>query len=1510
MYKMVALSCCLLLASLLAPVWAADPYTFSHQPRTDEDPALIAPLLAQPPRIDGELDDAVWQQAVRVDAFWRAGDLDLAEDQTIAWLGYDADNLYLAWACADRKIVSNRVAHDENGVWKQDAVEVFLSPERDGATERQFILSVSGARFDRRPGAQFGEHGKGWNPTWEGQVKPQSFGYTAEMRIPLAEVTDLKQFPVRPGTQWTLKLTRHDRGDYPGTRTSSWTRIGMNTADRHALGKLFFSSRNLLTQGSAETVGADGAPTGWSFTASHMHLELSSATDEKTDGQRSAKVVVSGKKIPGAMGRVTLAADTLPAQPVETTYRFSADVKAVSPDGTLVAYLVAFQANEVAQLNFKHNADWQHVETILTVEPGQKLKVPLLQTGPVSGMSKKDEGGGAIYLDNIRLEIIDAVDLGLDPDSVCLTGNATDAYRTRNGRIAGTYTYYQPNTTDPWFPHYFLPGTGPEQDYGLYRGQVPFDRGRLTDGHLATTVNWPTFWEGHRGHDFVFDLQQEYEVTRVVVKTSWPGQRLTSVYCKSPDERIYTLVASEPDHVTFKTGGKHGEELPRTDTKVFSHLNQRARYVRVQAEARGPAQFAEIEIWGKPLQPGATLPRKAYQQLGGATPIKNPVGAAEPVRETPPLYPVPQQLTLAGAAVALPEGLTIHYEPTASERARITAEVLRDELQWCFGVTASIAPAAAGAQPTVLIGEAADSPLTTAALQRLKQSITAQDPGPEGYVLATGEKQVIIAGSDPRGAFYGVQALLTLARRDDAGALEVPGALVRDWPAMPIRIIEGRGVPAQGLVRALARFRVNYYTPKFINIHQAAEFDAFAERYFVSFIPFLDFNSTVLHTDQTLTERPATERLEDVPMDSRRNANPGHPRTWEIYFAALDKWLPQFHGDILYIGMDETYQYESGSRWNVSPESRALGMSAGPLLAYTINKIDQKAKQYGKRVMMHDTPFFRDFTLSYSGDPDPSWRKAIPLLPKDLLFNVWHWNKKWVLDPLGKEYGFDLVYLCTGDRDWRVPAHVDPNEDVPPFEFPGYFKGMNNYMAESSFTASKLLETVGVAWNPAAVRPKDPQANAAVARYVMLWNELHLGEIQPPSLRAEPRDFTAVNLRPAANRSRLDEVASDGEGWVDLGPNVDLRALPAGKQVMAGVPFDIIDEASNAGKGLVMAHNAMYVDRTLPPSVTIDTGNLQAASLVFLHCLDHAPGWNYLRRQELAGFYFMVYADGTYSKFELKYGTSIGTYDGQRYLWEYAPAGDAMTYGKPAWIGQSMSGMPLHLYSSEWVNPKPNVPITQIILRTAYDPSPMNPMLLAVTAVNKRLAEVRQDVTLPAASLLTPTPPVGVPLDLAGGVDEAEDRYVAPNGVVLTCSKINNGLSERTANAFLANDYRSYVGMVTVDGAQSVRAEELYVTLPQPTSLTGVQVTNRFREQRKAANFPAFVYNLYLDVSADQGKTWRQVAQALAVSSEEHGPTWMPLPDAPVSLLRVRQERCAGTPDYAGFSRLVLYQQK
>ncbi len=1438
-------------------------------------PRLIVPRTASAPVIDGRLDDAAWRSAVVVRGFWKAGRPAPAEDQTIAWLTFDDDHLYLAFACQDRKVVGDfAMDRDAKLVWMHDAVEVHLSPTGQADHEYQLTQSVGGGRYDQYNGVR-GAKPVTWNadPDWQGAAQRQSFGYTAEMRIPLAAVVDRAQVDVARGTVWNLKLTRLDFSGGADCQLTSWTPIGDSTSDQFASGELVFEDENLLSNGSAESRDSTGAPTGWEVAANHCQVMLTSsdALPDPTDGRRAARIEVRGEPTPGMNARVYPGPLAPQRSNVERTYRFRADVRTEAEPGALVAYFVVFNGQQNSQLKFPENKPWTTVEALITVEPGQKLQLPALQTVP-SRAGKPQTPGGVIWLDNVRVDRAPATAELRDPNMRCLTGNATGPFRTRNEPVPGRYTYTEPGIDAPQFPNWLRDDHPTETP--AYAGWIDFNRGILTDGLTATLARWALFWVGPSGKDVLIDLGTDYLVQRVVVLGDGVGY--TNVHLKAANAPRYTTAAG-----TYPLQGFEQSALPQVNDGLakFGPLDQPARYVRVQVATKSAA-IAEVQVWGQPLKTPVEswtatqlAARPMLRQNDGKVVNAQPTGAPVSYDDLPLLFPQPQQITTTHSAWTLPAQLTIAYDPAGGARAQTTAEVLAEELQLTFGITANLAPGSAG---QIVLGESTDTP-----------------DHAQSYRLTCAGSSVHIAGRDPHGTFNGAMALLSLIRPSAAGGYEVPGVTINDWPTLALRYIQGRPQPSLELIRALARFHVTHYEAQARFQPQAALWDAQAARYFIEFVPALDFNRTVLGVDASLVEYSPDESLDSIGH-GRRNANPAHPRTWEIYAQQCQQWLPKFHSRYVFINLDETYQTAGGARWNVSPESRALNKSAGDLLAWMINRIDGILKQYGKSIVMHDTAFMRDHQLSYPGDPNPGWMVALPQLPRDAMFLIWH--PKEVNDLLAQA-GRPQLYLSLDEEDWRKLPLPEP------------YAGLAAYMAESSFTPAKLLALVGAAWNPTAPRAPDERAMRAIAAATDLWSQVYEGR-SLPSRRAVARDFQPLDLRAAANRSRVDEQPYDGKGWVDLGANADLRALASGTIKCARIPFAIIDEAGNDHRGAVMVQNAFDANRVLPSEVRLDTPPFRAASLAFLHTLEHRPGHNYLKRNELAGFYHILYADGQAATCEIKYAVNTANWTGRPTPSGYNPKGHNMTNGYLAWQGETAGGMGCFLYATEWVNPRPGEPIIGIVLRAAQTPSNMNPILLAVTAVSDRVADksaaTDEQALIPVLpwSALQPEQPRGQPLDLAGGSDESEIRYRAPDGTIISAPSIYNATADHIRWDVL--EYRSYVGMVNMRGGfLDARTLTVAYDFPQPRQLTGALVLPASRSERKTENFPAVWWKLIAEVS-DDGTTWREVAQRPEVCPELQGPVWLNLPDVPVQHLRFRAELLRGNAN--GFNWIELYQ--
>ncbi|MGW2010788.1 beta-N-acetylglucosaminidase domain-containing protein [Streptomyces nigrescens] len=111
----------------------------------------------------------------------------------------------------------------------------------------------------------------------------------------------------------------------------------------------------------------------------------------------------------------------------------------------------------------------------------------------------------------------------------------------------------------------------------------------------------------------------------------------------------------------------------------------------------------------------------------------------------------------------------------------------------------------AGAQRVVRAGRAPDGPqpdgpqLTVyvdgADAARALTELGARGPEglpAEGYALAVGKGRIALSGKDANGTYYAAQSLRQLLPQRERPGAQVPGTVVRDWPATPLRgVIEG-----------------------------------------------------------------------------------------------------------------------------------------------------------------------------------------------------------------------------------------------------------------------------------------------------------------------------------------------------------------------------------------------------------------------------------------------------------------------------------------------------------------------------------------------------------------------------------------------------------------------------------------------------------------------------------------------------------------------------------------------
>jgi hypothetical protein len=201
-----ALSAALLAAAVFS---AAFPSFSASQTPAPERP--IIPRLTEAPKIDGRLDNPLWEtQALRIDDFSqlspKAGEP--GTQKTVAYLGMDDKNLYVAFRAFDsdpgkiRCSITNR----DNAI-DDDWVTIFLDTFNEKRRAFCFLINPAGVQMDMIRTEEGGNDNmdSSWDTVFASEGKVDAEGYTVEMAIPFKSL----RFPDKPEKVWTIVLGRN-----------------------------------------------------------------------------------------------------------------------------------------------------------------------------------------------------------------------------------------------------------------------------------------------------------------------------------------------------------------------------------------------------------------------------------------------------------------------------------------------------------------------------------------------------------------------------------------------------------------------------------------------------------------------------------------------------------------------------------------------------------------------------------------------------------------------------------------------------------------------------------------------------------------------------------------------------------------------------------------------------------------------------------------------------------------------------------------------------------------------------------------------------------------------------------------------------------------------------------------------------------------------------------------------------------------------------------------------------
>ncbi|HXF82417.1 MAG TPA: glycoside hydrolase family 20 zincin-like fold domain-containing protein [bacterium] len=686
------------------------------------------------------------------------------------------------------------------------------------------------------------------------------------------------------------------------------------------------------------------------------------------------------------------------------------------------------------------------------------------------------------------------------------------------------------------------------------------------------------------------------------------------------------------------------------------------------------------------------------------------------------LLPAPQEVAWGRGAFTINARTSriVLADPDGDDR--FAARELIEELRALGGPALRVAAPGevASAAGHLLIGEPEAHPLLARTLRAAGLSPVTR---PEGYLLRVTPREILVAGADARGTFYGVQTLRQLLRLRRGRT--IPEVLIRDWPDHPLRavhlLLDDASDPfhVELLDRILAPHKINTLVVEAEHVQwesgrpfwspdrrgatkaQVRRLLAAAREHHIQVIPLI---ATLGHSewvfaglrDEALCRQAAHSPAGEVTCDRARGVypavyNPDTPIVVEgrtttlqeaLILPVLREAVELFRPAFLHLGHDEV-RGPSGLRYDMR------------LYLRSILTLSAALREMGVRPMIWGDVLW-ERREEVAADPQGAQ------LPRDLVIVPWKYEDVAAYPEVAhfRREGFDVL----GATWWRLHNTVSFSRAVREAGGLGMIRTTwtGHFQNRAALTRAyrQLYTYLGAAayfWNADAPPPEAfPGEPALARRFAEAWRA---GAGAP----AQPASGTLLNLAPLANASHVD---ADGTGWQGKGPDYDLRALRPGRHRAGGILFEVLDPARHRGRSVIMLRGERDVAQDRPSRVTVRMG-LRAACLAVVHAaLDRAPSFG-----DPVGRYIVRLAGGAASVIELRYGQNISSW-----LWD-AERGIPSIEQEVAWSGRTAAGNEVLLQMIRWRNPQPETLIEAIELRSAGGRA--SPVVFAITALDR-----------------------------------------------------------------------------------------------------------------------------------------------------------------------------------------------
>ncbi len=191
-----------------------------------ETKSVTVKFISETIKLDGNLDEPIWEMAESADEFWEYFPLDTiqARKQSEIKLLYDDKNIYIGIKAysSGRNYATQSLKRDFRGSGS-DSFSLVFDTFNDGTNAFLFGINPYGVRREAliaNGGTSRDDFNLSWDVKWKGDAKIHGDYFTAEMIIPL---TSLK---FKEGaTKWRFNSYRIET---QSNERSSWTRVPQN----------------------------------------------------------------------------------------------------------------------------------------------------------------------------------------------------------------------------------------------------------------------------------------------------------------------------------------------------------------------------------------------------------------------------------------------------------------------------------------------------------------------------------------------------------------------------------------------------------------------------------------------------------------------------------------------------------------------------------------------------------------------------------------------------------------------------------------------------------------------------------------------------------------------------------------------------------------------------------------------------------------------------------------------------------------------------------------------------------------------------------------------------------------------------------------------------------------------------------------------------------------------------------------------------------------------------------